>query len=95
MNLPGIKLVASLIVVAFVVGCASTAGVMQKGGDVYTISVYRGDAGKVKMRAYQHARKFCAKTGEKVQIVNENLRIDPQYSNGTSSIMELDFKCTK
>ncbi|MBV5337501.1 MAG: hypothetical protein J0653_06025 [Deltaproteobacteria bacterium] len=88
-------ILASVIAVVFVAGCASTAGVMSKGNDVYTINVNRGDAGKVKLRAYQHAQKYCAKVGGTMQVVNENLRGDPSYSPGASSIIDLDFKCVK
>lgn len=95
MNLSRTKVFASVIAVVFVAGCAATTGVMPKGNDVYTINVYRGDADKVKLRAYQHAQKFCAKTGEKAQMVKENLRDDPNFAKGTASIMDLDFKCSK
>lgn len=86
---------ASVIAMGLIAGCASTTGVMSKGNDVYTINVNRGDAGKVKLRAYQHAQKYCAKVGGTMQVVNENLRGDPSYSAGTSSIIDLDFKCMK
>lgn len=95
MNISRTRVVASVIAVFLVAGCAATSGVVPKGDDVYTINVYRGDAAKVKLRAYQHAQKFCAKTGEKAQMVNENLRDDPSFAKGTSSIMDLDFKCGK
>ena len=95
MKLSGPKLVASVIAVLFVAGCASTTGVMPKGDDVYTINVNRGDAGKVKLRAYEHAQKYCARRGGEMRVVNENLRNDPNFSKGTSSIIDLDFKCVK
>ena len=95
MKLLSTRLVASAVVAVFLTGCAVASNVMSKGDDLYTISVYRGDAGKVKMRAYQHAQKFCARMGSRVQVVNENLRTDTSYANNNSSIIDLDFKCVK
>jgi len=88
-------LVASAIALTFIAGCASTTGVVAKNNDVYTINVNRGDAGKIKLRAYQHAQKYCAKVGGTMQVVNEDLRVDTSYPSGTSSIIDLDFKCVK
>lgn len=95
MNLCTPKLMASVIAVFLIAGCASTTGVLPKGDDVYTINVNRGDARKVKMRAYQHAQKYCGTMGKSILVVNENLRIDPQYANQNSSIIDLDFKCVR
>jgi len=95
MELLSTRRVAAAVVAVFLTGCAVASNVMSKGDDLYTISVYRGDAGKVKMRAYQHAQKFCAQKGARVQVVNENLRVDTSYANKSSSIIDLDFKCVK
>ena len=95
MKLYGPRLLASAIAVVFLAGCAATTGVVAKGDDLYTINVYRGEASKVKLRAYQRAQKFCAQTGSRVQVVNENLRTDTTYANNSSSIIDLDFKCVK
>lgn len=95
MKLYGPRLLASAIAVVFLAGCAATTGVVAKGDDLYTINVYRGEASKVKLRAHQRAQKFCAQTGSRVQVVNENLRTDTTYANNSSSIIDLDFKCVK
>jgi hypothetical protein len=91
----GPRFVASAIAIVFLAGCAATTGVVSKGDDLYTINVYRGEAAKVKLRAHQRAQKFCAQTGSRVQVVNENLRADTTYASQTSSIIDLDFKCVK
>lgn len=80
---------ASVLIAA----CAATTGVLPKGEGVYTINVYRGDAGKVKLRAYQHAEKFCAeKSANGIQIIKEDQRVDPSSPN--MSLIDLDFKCS-
>lgn len=79
---------ASLLVAA----CATTTGVLPKGNGAYTINVAQGDAAKVKLRAYQHAEKFCAeKSANGIEVSQENLRVDPNSPN--TSIIDLDFKC--
>lgn len=93
MELSRQKLVAIAIVVGFIAGCATTTGVLPKTDDVFTINVSRGDAGKVKKRAYQHAKKFCSATGKTMQVVNENIRLDKISNN--SSVIDLDFRCVK
>ena len=76
----------------FIAACAATTGVLPKGDGVYTINVYRGDMGKVKLRAYQHAEKFCAeKSANGIEVVTENLRVDPSSPN--MGIIDLDFRC--
>lgn len=76
----------------FVVACATTTGVLPKGDGIYTINVAQGDATKVKLRAYQHAEKFCAeKSQQGIEVVKENLR--PDSLSGASAIIDLDFKC--
>ena len=81
-----------LMVSSLLAACAATTGVLPKGNGVYTIDVYRGDAGKVKLRAYQHAEKFCAEMdGKVIEVVKENMRPDPATS--TMAIIDLDFKC--
>jgi hypothetical protein len=80
---------ASVLIAA----CAATTGVLPKGEGVYTINVYRGDAGKVKLRAYQHAEKFCAeKSANGILVINEDQRVDPSSPN--MSLIDLDFKCS-
>jgi hypothetical protein len=72
--------------------CAATTGILPKGDGLYTINVYRGDAGKVKLRAYQHAEKFCAeKSSNGIQVIREDQRADPSSPN--MSVIDLDFKC--
>jgi len=79
---------ASLLVAA----CATTTGVLPKGDGAYTINVAQGDAAKVKLRAYQHAEKFCAeKSANGIEVSKENLRVDPASPN--MSIIDLDFRC--
>jgi hypothetical protein len=76
----------------FVVACATTTGVLPKGDGAYTINVAQGDAGKVKLRAYQHAEKFCAeKSANGIEVAKENLRVDP--NSPSMSIIDLDFRC--
>lgn len=92
------KTLRKLIVVGLALGisaCAATTGVLAKGDGVFTINVYRGDAGKVKLRAYQHAEKFCGEQGKTVEVVKENLRQDTAYSSSSSYVIDLDFKCVK
>lgn len=75
-----------------IVSCAATTGVISKGDGVYTINVYRGDEGKVKLRAYQHAERFCAENSKLgIKVVKENLRADPSSPN--MGIIDLDFSC--
>lgn len=84
-----IVLSASVLIAA----CAATTGVLPKGEGVYTINVYRGDAGKVKLRAYQHAEKFCAeKSANGILVIKEDQRVDPSSPN--MSLIDLDFKCS-
>ena len=72
--------------------CAVTTGVISKGDGNYTINVHRGDEGKVKLRAYQHAERFCAENSKQgIKVIKENLRADPSSPN--MGIIDLDFKC--
>jgi len=92
MKLSASKNIAILSVSLLIAACAATTGVLPKGDGVYTINVYRGDAGKVKLRAYQHAEKFCAeKSANGIQVLREDQRVDPSSPN--MSIIDLDFKC--
>lgn len=89
-NTKKIAVVSASILIA---ACAATTGVLPKGDGVYTINVYRGDAGKVKLRAYQHAEKFCAeKSANGILVTREDQRVDPSSPN--MSIIDLDFKCS-
>ena len=96
------KLVVSAIALVFIAGCATTPGVIQKSDDVYTVNVSRGSASKVRMRAYQHARRHCRSLDRPtVQVLSENLRTDPyNYSDPSRSrraysIIDLDFICAR
>ena len=87
------KKVLILCAVFTVAACAATAGVKSKGDGLYSINVYRGDAGKVKLRAYQHAQKFCVeKSNQGIVVVKEDQKVDPSSPN--MSIIDLDFKCS-
>jgi hypothetical protein len=83
-----------LLGVSLLAACASSTGVLSKGNDVYTISVSRGDAGKVKLRAYQHAEKYCAKKqgGKSILVVDEKISQD-SVNDGNMARIDLDFKC--
>lgn len=77
----------------FGAACATTTGVLPKGDGTYTINVSRGDMGKVKLRAYQHAEKFCAeKSSQGIVVTKEDIKTDP--TSPTMSIIDLDFKCS-
>ena len=79
---------AGLVIAA----CATTTGVLPKGDNLYTINVARGDMAKVKLRAYQHAEKFCAeKSANGIEVTREDLRADPASPN--MGIIDLDFRC--
>lgn len=92
MKLSNTKNILILSTGLFVVACAATTGVLPKGDGTYTINVYRGDMGKVKLRAYQHAEKFCAeKSTNGIEVIKENLRVDPTSNN--QGIIDLDFRC--
>jgi hypothetical protein len=93
MNLLNAKKILILCSGFALAACAATAGVMSKGDGLYTINVYRGDPGKVKLRAFQHAQKFCVeKSNQGIVVVTENQRVDPSGPN--MSIIDLDFKCS-
>jgi hypothetical protein len=92
MNLSSTKKILVLSVGLLVIACATTTGVLPKGDGAYTINVSRGDAGKVKLRAYQHAEKFCAmKSNNGIEVLKEDLRPDPSSPN--MSVIDLDFRC--
>ncbi|QWD07926.1 hypothetical protein G6716_02170 [Polynucleobacter paneuropaeus] len=92
MKLSTTKKISVLSLGILIAACAATTGVLPKGNGLYTINVYRGDAGKVKLRAYQHAEKFCAeKSANGIEVVKENQRVDPSSPN--MSIIDLDFTC--
>ena len=92
MNLSIIRTVSILSAGFIVAACATTTGVLPKGDGLYTINVSRGDMAKVKLRAYQHAEKFCAeKSTSGIEVTKENLRSDP--ASPTMGIIDLDFKC--
>ena len=92
MKLSHAKKAITLCAVFFIVACAATTGVLPKGDGLYTINVYRGDMSKVKLRAYQHAEKYCAeKSANGIEVVKENLRADPTTPN--MGIIDLDFRC--
>ena len=78
------------------IACAATTGVRSIGGDEFTINVYRGDMGKVKLRAYQHAEKFCAENNNQgILVTKENLRLEPNTPPAANmGIMDLNFKCS-
>jgi len=92
MKLSSTKKILTLSAGLVIAACAATTGVLPKGDGVYTINVYRGDMGKVKLRAYQHAEKFCAeKSANGIEVIAENLRADPSSPN--MGIIDLDFRC--
>jgi hypothetical protein len=91
-NLSNTKNILILLAGLFVVACATTTGVLPKGDGLYTINVSRGDMAKVKLRAYQHAEKFCAeKSANGIEVSKEDLRVDPTSPN--MGIIDLDFRC--
>jgi hypothetical protein len=86
------KIISIISIGLLTTACATTTGVLPKGDGEYTINVSRGDSGKVKLRAYQHAEKFCAqKSANGIEIIKENLREDPSSPN--MGIIDLDFRC--
>lgn len=90
MNL--VKAISIISVGLVAAACATTTGVLPKGDGIYTINVAQGDASKVKLRAYQHAEKYCAeKSQQGIEVINEKLR--PDSMSGASAIIDLDFKC--
>lgn len=92
MKLSNTKKITVLSASLLLAACATTTGVLPKGDGVYTINVAQGDATKVKLRAYQHAEKFCAeKSQQGIEVVKENLR--PDSVSGASAIIDLDFRC--
>lgn len=92
MNLSSTKNILILSASLFVAACATTTGVLPKGDGLYTINVSRGDMAKVKLRAYQHAEKFCAeKSANGIEVSKEDLRVDPASPN--MGIIDLDFRC--
>ncbi len=91
MNISNTKRASIFFAGIIIVGCATTTGVIPKGENLYTINVQRGDMAKVKLRAYQHAEKFCAeKNANGVFVIKENLRAE-QASNAW--VIDLEFKC--
>jgi len=93
MNPSTSKLISIVSAGLILTACATTTGVMPKGNGLYTINVSRGDAAKVKLRAYQHAQKFCVvKSNEGMIVVKEDQKVDPSSPN--MSIIDLDFKCS-
>lgn len=93
MKLSTSKKISVLSASVLIAACAATTGVLPKGEGVYTINVHRGDAGKVKLRAYQHAEKFCAeKSANGILVTKEDQRVDPSSPN--MSVIDLDFKCS-
>lgn len=92
MNLSTPKIVSIVSAGLILAACATTTGVLPKGDGIYTINVQQGDQDKVKLRAYQHAEKYCAeKSKNGIKVLNENLRPDPAYPN--MGIIDLEFKC--
>lgn len=92
MKFSNTKKIAVLSAILLITACATTTGVLPKGDGVYTINVAQGDATKVKLRAYQHAEKFCAeKSQQGIEVIKENLR--PDALSGASAIIDLDFRC--
>ena len=86
------KLIFIALSVLILAACAATAGVKSKGDGLYTINVHRGDASKVKLRAYQHAERFCVESSNQdIIVIKDDLKPDPTSQN--SAIMNLDFKC--
>ena len=75
-----------------IAACATTTGVLPKSDGLYTINVANGSMAKVKLRAYQHAEKFCVeKSTSGIEVVKEDLRVDP--TSPSSGIIDLDFRC--
>jgi hypothetical protein len=86
------KIIAIVSAGLILAACATTTGVLPKGEGLYTINVSRGDSAKVKLRAYQHAEKFCAeKSANGIEVTKENLRADPSSPN--MGLIDLDFRC--
>ena len=79
-----------------IMACAATTGVRSIGNDEYTINVYRGDMGKVKLRAYQHAEKYCAENfTQGILVTKENLKPEPNTPPAANmGIIDLNFKCS-
>jgi hypothetical protein len=92
MNISTPKIISIVSAGLILAACATTTGVLPKGDGLYTINVSRGDMAKVKLRAYQHAEKFCAeKSSNGIEVSKEDLRADPASPN--MGIMDLDFRC--
>ena len=92
MNISTSKIISIVSVGLILAACATTTGILPKGDGLYTINVSRGDMAKVKLRAYQHAEKFCAeKSANGIEVSKEDLRVDPTSPN--MGIIDLDFRC--
>ena len=92
MNISTPKIISIVSAGLILAACATTTGVLPKGDGLYTINVSRGDMAKVKLRAYQHAEKFCAeKSSNGIEVSKEDLRADPASPN--MGIMDIEFRC--
>jgi hypothetical protein len=86
------KLISIIFSGFIIAACATTTGVLPKGNGIYTINVQQGSQDKVKLRAYQHAEKYCAeKSKNGIKVSSENLRPDPASPN--MGIIDLEFSC--
>jgi hypothetical protein len=85
---------ASLAIGTLLLGaCASTTGVHAYGPDAYTITVDNGSFGKVRMRALQHATRFCARQDRVLAPIDEKYeKVGPNDGYGA---MTLNFKCVE
>jgi hypothetical protein len=81
---------------AFLVGCASTSGVMPYGKDTYVISrtdnSLTASVSALKGEALKDASQFCAKTGNSYEVIGG---YDVQRSFGKIPTTEIQFKCVK
>jgi hypothetical protein len=82
----------------FLASCASNSGVIQTGKDTYVISKQAATGfnglGSLKADALKEAYGQCAKTGQSVQVVDDQ-ESKPPFILGNFPRVDITFRCVK
>ena len=86
----------SILVMAFIAGCAANSGIVQLGSNTYMVSRQAATGftgmGTLKAEALQEAYAQCQKTRNAVEII-ESIDTKPPYIFGNFPKTEIRFKC--
>ena len=84
------KLISTAVFATFLVGCASSSGVLKKGPDTFSVTTSANTMSSAKKRAYKEANRECLRSGKVISVSEE---LATPINNTGASDFTMTFQC--